>query len=100
MIRLLIYLTKIAIIFYLASQAFVDYDLFLLLFNLVTGTSNEVPVGLNATNTFAFLLAVIFITRKELKRSNKISYSYSPESTKLLKIEEATTPEAEQFGSL
>ena len=100
MSRLIIYLTKIAIIFYLASQAFVDYDLFILLFNLITGSSFEVSFGLNATNTFAFLLAAIFITRKELKRSNKISYSYSPESTKLLKAAETTTREKEQFGHL
>jgi len=84
-VRFLLYLAKIGIILYLATQAFVDYDLLIILYNSIGGTQVEVPYGFNITNVILFLLGAFLITRKELSRSNKIAYFYSPESSKLLK---------------
>lgn len=88
MVRFLLYLAKIGIILYLATQAFVDYDLLVILFNSVSGIQAEVPYGFNITNVLLFFLGAFLITRKELSRSNKIAYFYSPESTELLETQD------------
>ncbi len=94
-----VFLAKIGIILYLASQAFVDYDLIVLIGKWLTGQTLAVPYGLNASNTIAFVLAAVFIARKEWGRSKQISYLYSPESVaKMAKEKDAVS--ATDFGSL
>ncbi|MGK0238111.1 MAG: hypothetical protein ACI92G_001575 [Candidatus Pelagisphaera sp.] len=94
-----IFFAKIGIVVYLASQAFVDYDLVALLYQWIFKSSLQVPYGLNVGNTIAFALAAVFIIRKEVGRSKKISYLYSPESLELLNEERKQTSLGMQFGS-
>ena len=100
MVRLLLYLAKIGIILYLATQAFVDYDLLVMLFNQISGAQFEVPYGFNITNVLLFFLGAFLITRKELSRTNKIAYYYSPESSKLLDAQGAATNGEERIDQL
>jgi len=63
----------------------------------------KLPYGINAGNALAFAIAAVFIARKELNRSKKIRYLYSPESLAYLKSNQGadkTSPVGGEFGAL
>ena len=95
-----IFMLKVALVVYLATQAFADYDLIALLYKKITGADLKTPLGINITNTFSFLLAAIFITTKEVRRSKRIGYYFSPETMRHLESHAASDAKsnANDFG--
>jgi len=79
---------KWLIIAYLASQAFFEIDLIKLLIRLIFDWSFELPLGLNLTNLVLFGGVAYYIVKKEWGRAKQIRYTFSPESSRLLKSQE------------
>jgi len=79
---------KWLLVFYLATQAFADFDLLVVAANAALASSWQPPLGLNLTNTLAFGGVSVYVVAKEWGRMRQIRYTFSRRSARLLRSED------------